>query len=111
MENKETEIHEDILFAESIFGNRERRGLVKLSHGISWEITITPSEARIYALSILEAAEAAEQDAFLMRWLRAEIGLSDDEAAVNLLRRFREMRIDCRVRDLKDAKDYAEGKS
>lgn len=103
MPEERTEIHEGMLYAESIFGRNLRQGLVKLSHGISWEITITPSEARMYALSILEAADAAESDEFIVTWLKRTIGATE-EACVAVLRDFREMRIDLRRRDLAAAK-------
>lgn len=56
------------------------------------------SEAREHAMAILEAAEAAESDAFVFRWLTRDIiGTKDDEqdnfrAIIEEFRAFREAR-------------------
>jgi hypothetical protein len=52
---------------------------------------LTPDEARQFALSVLDAAEAAEHDAFLVRFLTDNIE-SDFSTAIAVLREFREMR-------------------
>lgn len=91
--NEENEtVDEGMLFAESIFGFHTRKGLVKLSYGITFEKLISPGEARKFALSILEAAEAAETDEFIVNWLEKRIGLKGDEGKVQLLIDFREVR-------------------
>lgn len=56
------------IWAQSIFGAESGKGLVELEVAGA-EITITPTEARAFAYSILEAAEAAETDEFIMMWL------------------------------------------
>lgn len=82
----------EVWWAESIFGANTRRGLVKLTIGNDHQI-ITPNEARAFAHSILEAAEAAEMDEVLVRFLTETEGLElSDNAAVAMLREFREMR-------------------
>jgi hypothetical protein len=48
-------------------------------------------QARDHAHAILEAAEAAEQDAFLVHWLKSCIG-ADERAAAGLLQDFRNWR-------------------
>lgn len=92
MKNEETEIIEEMLFAESLFGFKTRKGLVKLSHGITFEIQISPAEARAFAFSILEAAEAAETDELLATWVEKRVGVKDDAAKAALLMDFREIR-------------------
>ncbi len=52
---------------------------------------LTPEEARQFALSVLETAQAAEHDAFLVKFLTEKIG-SDVPTAIAVLREFREMR-------------------
>ncbi len=52
---------------------------------------LTPDEARQFALSVLEAAEAAEHDAFLVEFLTKDIE-SDFSIAISVLREFRERR-------------------
>lgn len=90
--NEEETIHEGILYAESIYGANTRKGLVKLSYGITFEIVCSPNEAREFALSVLEAAEAAESDELVMSWLRNRIGLKEVERGVEVLKDFRKMR-------------------
>ncbi len=51
----------------------------------------TPEECRDHARSILEAAEAAEQDAFLLDFAKGTIGTTE-EGAVGLLQEFRRYR-------------------
>lgn len=49
---------------------------------------LTPDEARAHALKILAAADAAESDAFMVGFLRNEVGASLQGAA-GLLQEFR----------------------
>lgn len=57
----------------------------------SGSIQLEPEEARLIARMIAEAAEAAEQDAFLVAFLMAEIELSFEQAA-QILPRYRAWR-------------------
>jgi hypothetical protein len=50
-------------------------------------------QAREHAQAILEAAEAAEQDAFLVHWVKNCIG-ADENAAAGLLQDFRKWRME-----------------
>ena len=79
------------LWAEAIYGANTRKGLVKLNVKES-EIVISPDEARAFAMSIMECAEAAETDEFLMTWLSNVVGAQDDQKNVLLLREFRQWR-------------------
>lgn len=54
-----------------------------------WQMT--PSEARVWAQVILEAAESADQDAFMFRWLQKALGAKPNQAYA-LLAEFRESR-------------------
>lgn len=103
--NETEEIQENILYAESIFGHNTRRGLVRLSYGVTFDACISPEEARFYAMSILEAATAAETDEILMIWLSNVLGISDDQKLTAVLRDFREIRTAIRERELKEAKE------
>lgn len=60
------------IWAQSIFGAESGKGLVELEVAGA-EITIAPTEARAFAYSILEAAEAAETDEFIMMWLEKSV--------------------------------------
>jgi hypothetical protein len=79
------------LWAYSIFGAELRKGLVKLVYDKNVIAMVTPAEARSWALNVLEAAEAAECDEFLMAMFKERIGL-DDEKAVAVLADFRRFR-------------------
>lgn len=81
-----------ILYAESLFGFNTRQGLVRLSCENSFDIQITPQEARAFAHSILEAAEAAQTDEFIVNWLEKRIGLKQDAEVVSVLADFRLVR-------------------
>jgi hypothetical protein len=92
------------LWAKSLFGAETRRGLVELSFedddGIPHLIGIcSPTEARAFALSIIEAAEAAETDQLVMEWLKDAVGVQDDLDAVKVLKDFRERREQWRKRE------------
>ena len=54
---------------------------------------LTAAEARAHALRVLEAAEAAETDLFLVTWAPEVVGLKMEQA-VTLLRDFRKRRDD-----------------
>lgn len=82
----------EMFFAESIFGAVTRRGLVKLTVG-NEEKKMHPDDARAFAMSIFAAAEAAEMDEVLVRFLTETKDLQfPDEAAAALLREFRQLR-------------------
>ncbi len=105
MREEQIEIEEGILYAESIFGHKTRRGLVRLSYGITFDITVTPEEARFFAMSVIEAAQAAETDEILMTWLQNDTGIKDQRKAAAVLVRFREIRTAMRRRELDEAKE------
>ena len=52
---------------------------------------MTPDEVRTFALSLLQSAEAAEQDAFLMDFATKKLGV-DDAGGAQLVNEFREWR-------------------
>ena len=105
MENEKEQIQENILYAESIYGANTRRGLVRLSYGINFGIVISPEEARFFAMSVLEAAQAAETDEILVQFLQTKIGISTEGIAAKILADFRNIRIEMRRRELKEAKE------
>ena len=104
--NDTDEIQENILYAESILGKNLRRGMVRLSKGITFDVIISPEEARFFAMSIMEAAQAAETDEILMTWLQNAVGVKDDDKAAAILIDFREIRTQMRRRELREAKEH-----
>lgn len=81
---------ETAFWAQSSYGARTRQPIVVLRHQ-DWVLQVSPEEAREIALSILEAAESARSDAFLVEWVKASCG-ADDEGAARLLHEFRNWR-------------------
>jgi hypothetical protein len=75
---------------ESLYGARTDAPLVKLIVG-THEVIIPPEKARLVGGWLIQAAEAAYGDAFLVRWLGAAIGVPREQA-VPLLREFRTFR-------------------
>jgi hypothetical protein len=69
--------------------NKTRLPLVSIYWPTSQDAAqMTPDEARQFALSILQAAEAAEQDAFIMDFATKKMGLDDGHGAA-LVNEFR----------------------
>lgn len=83
---------ETTFWAQSSYGMRAKQPIVVLRHQ-DWVLQVSPAEARQIALSILEAAESARSDAFLVEWVKVSCG-ADDEGAARLLHEFRNWRKD-----------------
>jgi len=81
----------DMIHIESIFGARSGAPLVELSWG-DQAAQFTPDEARAHALRVLEVAEAADQDAFLMDFLLHKVGVVEIEKRAMVLNDFRAWR-------------------
>jgi hypothetical protein len=79
------------LWAYSIYGAETRKGLVKLLKDKEVIATVSPQEARSWAMNILEAAEAAETDEYLIWLLTQRVGL-DLKPAAKVLQEFRDYR-------------------
>lgn len=68
---------------ESMVASRNKEPFVVLTWGANAG-QLTPTEARHHARRVLEAAEAADQDAFLVHFLTDQVGLDDSHAFVTL---------------------------
>jgi hypothetical protein len=71
--------------------NRAGEPFVQLILGEKIIAQQTPEMAREHALAVLAAAEAAEQDAFILHWLKTKVGATED-AAAQVLNDFRKYR-------------------
>jgi hypothetical protein len=78
------------IWVESLYGARTDAPLVKLKAG-AHEWIMPPEKARQIAQWLVEAAEAAYGDAFLVRFVEQRIG-ADRAQAVPLIREFRNFR-------------------
>ncbi len=84
-----------VLFAESSVSRTTGEPRVQLSHDGRQFAQVSPDEARAWALNVLEAAEAAEQDAFLVAFHRDRFDLIADSMAI--IRAYRVWRDERRV--------------
>lgn len=98
------------LWAASLFGQKTQTGRVDLyqteeseegttpegrevgQQQVVWHQQLSIEEARHFAMSILQAAEAAETAEIVMIWLRDVVQVSGQEKLVKLLRTLREIR-------------------
>ncbi len=72
---------------ESGYGGKTKQPFVSLLYSDT-VIQVSPPKAREIALMLLESAEAAEQDAFLMEWAQEEVN-TGEQGAARLLNEFR----------------------
>lgn len=74
------------------FGHRTRQPYVQvLIKAADFMTQMAPADARALAINLLQAAEAAEGDAFLISFLRRKVG-ANDEAVAGILQEFRNWR-------------------
>jgi len=74
------------------YGGNTKRPFVQMQHpAIDRPLTISPNEARALALNLLECADAAESDGFLVEFFKGEMD-QPDATIVALLVQFREYR-------------------
>jgi hypothetical protein len=83
-------LSDDVLWHQSGV-NRKGEPFVQLIRGETVIAQMDPEQARDHGRAILEAAEAAEQDAFIFDWVCNKVGSGPNEATVLLLefRRYR----------------------
>jgi hypothetical protein len=81
----------EALWASSMFGHHSRKGLVQVFIR-GQEVVMTPAEARAFAVSVFEAADAAESDEFLMGFFADRVGIHEGQKLATILGEFREFR-------------------
>ncbi len=74
-----------VLMATSIVSAKTGRGRVELHHDDLRFAQVSVGEARAWALNILEAAEAAESDGLLMKFLVDELDVPRVDAGSILM--------------------------
>lgn len=79
-----------IVTASSGYGYNSKQPFVNLLIDDRKPIQLSPDDARAVAHNLTEAAESAEQDAFLVEWGTEALG--DERAAATLLMQFRKWR-------------------
>ncbi len=85
---------EGVVFeVSSGFGHNTQAPYVQvLIKRADWMTQMSPADARRVAHNLLEAADAAESDGFLVGFFRKEIGIEDMRVIAGLLVQFREYR-------------------
>lgn len=83
-----------VIRVESGYGGNTRQPFVEIKDDrLKAPMQLSPEEARDLALNILEAAEAAEQDAFMFEFVSKDLH-AGDQAAANIISEFRKWRDD-----------------
>ena len=82
---------ERLLWAISMYGHKNKKGMVEIRLEDK-RIQTSVQEAKDFAHSILEAAEAAETDDFLMTYLLEKVGITEEENRAKVLMDFRMFR-------------------
>lgn len=80
-----------MFWVTSMYGYKNKAPLVTLTVPDGGMHQMEPKEARDLALNLLECAEAAEQDAFIIEWAIGRFQLSEQNAAM-ILGDFRDWR-------------------
>lgn len=83
---------DQMFLVSSGYGGNTKRPFVQMQHpAIDRPLTISPNEARALAMNLLECADAAETDGFIVEFFKGDMELPDP-AIVALLVQFREYR-------------------
>jgi hypothetical protein len=81
---------DETIWVTTLVSSRTREGVVEFTWGEK-RAQLSVQEARDHALVVLECAEAAETDAFLVHFLENELKM-DFDRAVGIMRSFRSFR-------------------
>jgi hypothetical protein len=86
------EAKEKTLWVTSMYGFKTKEPLVVITMPGGEMLQMRTAEARSHALQVLECADAAESDAFVIEYLQAKVNLTEEAAAVVLgdFRKWRE---------------------
>lgn len=76
------------VWVKTMYGAKSKQALVTLQWGDRTPFQFPPTKAREIAMMLLEAAEAAEQDGFVVEFFKDKIGVGEEEVAV-ILNEFR----------------------
>lgn len=88
-----TEDREIVFSVTTGFGATQRQPYVQvLIEAADWMTQMPPAKARELALNLLEAAEAAEGDGFLVTFLQDVVGVPDVTIQAQILDQFRQYR-------------------
>lgn len=101
---KRKQQEEQTIYTGSIFGANTQKPLVELAIGDAPGIQMDVATARLVAMRLLAAAEAAETDAILWKMAEELIGLEGDHRAAFLLTA-RQIRDELRAETMPDPKE------
>lgn len=81
------------IFVQSGFGHNTQQPFVEVViHAADWSTQMSPANARELAFNLLQCADAAESDGFLVGFLRQRIGVDNMRAVAGVLVEFRDYR-------------------
>ena len=86
------------VYVSSLYGRNSQQPLVTLGWGDLMPRQMSPDEAREIARMLLEAAEAADQDGFIVDFAQRGLGQTE-ETAVHMLAAFRGWREQARAKE------------
>jgi hypothetical protein len=66
----------------TIYGALTDQPLVEVRWPVTLPVMVSPAEARRMAMILLEAANAAEMDAIVYRWMRGRMGMTTEQSAM-----------------------------
>lgn len=78
-------------WVRSMYGANTQKPIVVLTLPGGESVQMEPADARNLALNLLQGAEAAEQDAWLVEWLKESLK-ADEQQTVVILREYRQWR-------------------
>jgi hypothetical protein len=84
-----------ILVTAGYGGNTNQPFVQVEGEAIDGPIQLSPQEARAFAMTLLESADAAESDGFIVEFMRKELK-ADHEHTMVLLKEFRKFRQNAR---------------
>lgn len=92
---------EDTIWASGIVSFESQLPFVHIDWGEK-KAQFTPDEARAFALTVFEAADSAESDAFLVHWLKDKVHISEPSDYAGMLNEFRQYRESLRAKGESD---------
>ena len=87
----EDHVNQDV-WVRSLYGAKNKCGLVSLTFGGDKAHMFTPQEARRIGRLLIECAEAADTDELVMDWLKERMHIDDERMKATVLDDFRKMR-------------------
>jgi len=89
--NGKNKFNINVFMVSSMYGAKSKNPIVRIQYGDFLDVMVAPGDARDLASNLLQSAEAAEVDAFLVEFIAKVTDKPVEESAI-VLREFREWR-------------------